>query len=753
MRRLIPLSLAAGLLITAVAAAWPALAQEPPSAAALQASVLPAPPHVVYVEGEASLIRDGASDLPSPNAPLIEGDRLRTTRGRAEIGLPTGAAVFIDEHTTLDLRTTNRMRVLNGRIRLVAPPAAPVTDMVLDAPGVSLTPSGQASFLVDVVTGTRGDEVLLRVDDGVIELTGERDTMLVKAGESVAIRGGGPPVNASPYGRAERDLFDRWVAGRLDTSPTPTADASTASSNLPEDLRAYDATLAQYGTWDYEPDYGQVWYPSVTTDWRPYSVGYWDRVGAYGYYWVGADAWAWPTHYYGRWGYAGGRWFWAPGSVWGPAWVSWAVGPGYVGWCPLGYDNRPVFGFGVSIGSYWGYGGSYYGGRYYGHGDYWRGWNVMHADHFRGRGYRRGAYVDPRHLSNDVRSAFVTQRVPPSFRGGRTGPGGGGFRPGGAIDGPNRNAGGPRGGEPRGAIGTGPGYAVPRTGPSTGGADAYERARPFMNPRQQPAAEADPRAMPRGADGLARPRTGSPERSLAGEDGRPLPARPSPRAGGDQPATQGRSDGAGAWRSGGTPSGSGLEASPPSAVPRRSPPPAAVAPSSRPSGGDRAPGIPPSSPRGTAAPNGASPRSTWGATRSPSYSSQGLGYQSQQVRPRSAAPAYTPPRYESQRSELPQSMPRSYSSPTAPRERAPQAAVSGGNWSARAPSRSYSGSSPSRSYGGSSPSRSYGGGGSRSYSAPSTRSYSGGSRGSSPSSAGLGGASSGGSARARSPRR
>src|SRR5205814_600959 len=25
-----------------------------------------------------------------------------------------------------------------------------------------------------------------------------------------------------------------------------------------------------------------------------------------------------------------------------PAWVSWASAPGYVSWCPLGYDGRPV---------------------------------------------------------------------------------------------------------------------------------------------------------------------------------------------------------------------------------------------------------------------------------------------------------------------------------------------------------------------------------------------------------------------------
>ena len=40
-------------------------------------------------------------------------------------------------------------------------------------------------------------------------------------------------------------------------------------------------------------------------------------------------------------------WYWAPGRTWGPGWVSWAVGGGYVGWCPLGCRDQPVYGPGA----------------------------------------------------------------------------------------------------------------------------------------------------------------------------------------------------------------------------------------------------------------------------------------------------------------------------------------------------------------------------------------------------------------------
>jgi hypothetical protein len=35
-------------------------------------------------------------------------------------------------------------------------------------------------------------------------------------------------------------------------------------------------------------------------------------------------------------------WYWIPGNAWGPAWVNWAYGGDYIGWCPLGLHDRPV---------------------------------------------------------------------------------------------------------------------------------------------------------------------------------------------------------------------------------------------------------------------------------------------------------------------------------------------------------------------------------------------------------------------------
>jgi hypothetical protein len=96
----------------------------------------------------------------------------------------------------------------------------------------------------------------------------------------------------------------------------------------------FDEALAPYGAWVDEPSYGSVWRPAVSIGWRPYVDGHWVWT-AYGWTWIAPGPWGWTFHY-GRWAYVPIQgWVWVPGTVWGPAWVDWYYGDGYVGWAPL----------------------------------------------------------------------------------------------------------------------------------------------------------------------------------------------------------------------------------------------------------------------------------------------------------------------------------------------------------------------------------------------------------------------------------
>ena len=186
----------------------------------------------------------------------------------------------------------------------------------------------------------------------------------------------------------------RLLAGSLDRLEPLQPDGSAVSASyLPQDLKMYGATFDQYGSWNYAPDYGYVWYPTVAAGWRPYHYGYWEPVRGYGWTWIGADRWAWPTHHYGRWGYARGSWFWMPDRAFAGAWVSWGSAPGYVSWCPLGFDNRPVFALSAGVANAY------------------SGWTVVSRPHFGARGFYAHRYaVDPAQLPRQT--TFVTQSTP-----------------------------------------------------------------------------------------------------------------------------------------------------------------------------------------------------------------------------------------------------------------------------------------------------------------------------------------------------
>ena len=110
--------------------------------------------------------------------------------------------------------------------------------------------------------------------------------------------------------------------------PAPGADVT--------DDRVFYERLAPYGHWEWVPDYGRVWVPAVAPGWRPYVYGRWVLTD-WGWTWVSDDPWAWAAYHYGTWGFTGGiGWFWVPGHVWAPAWVTWRWGYGYCAWAPIG---------------------------------------------------------------------------------------------------------------------------------------------------------------------------------------------------------------------------------------------------------------------------------------------------------------------------------------------------------------------------------------------------------------------------------
>src|SRR5688572_14342972 len=114
------------------------------------------------------------------------------------------------------------------------------------------------------------------------------------------------------------------------------------------DVGFFYSNLAPHGQWAFQANFGWVWHPGhVAAGWRPYTEGRWDWTDEFGWMWVSYEPWGWATYHYGRWYFDPVfGWSWVPGTRWAPAWVSWRVQSGFIGWAPLWpvwFDHNPDY--------------------------------------------------------------------------------------------------------------------------------------------------------------------------------------------------------------------------------------------------------------------------------------------------------------------------------------------------------------------------------------------------------------------------
>lgn len=347
------------------------------------------PAHISFVEGSVTLEREGKLEPAEANLALLAGDRLRTKSGRVEILFADGSALYLDEGTELDLLSSALLRLMTGRVRMSIARATTDLDYRIDAPAASVWIRAAGEYRVDVRQSRRAQtEVELSVVRGSAELVNEHGRTVVRPGTYAVAS---PELAPSlPYvdNSADWDEFDEWVDRQRNARV-----GTTSTRYLPTELRYYGGAFDNYGSWDYVPTHGYVWYPRVSSGWRPYSQGRWSFSAHFGWMWVGIDRWSWATHHYGRWGVNAGAWYWIPDRRWSPAWVSWGTAPGYVSWCPLGFDGRPVYGF-----------------RHY---DPWLGWTVLPSRHFTHNVWVTQHIVVPTVITPVVRQQFIERPTPP----------------------------------------------------------------------------------------------------------------------------------------------------------------------------------------------------------------------------------------------------------------------------------------------------------------------------------------------------
>ncbi|HTW29417.1 MAG TPA: DUF6600 domain-containing protein [Acetobacteraceae bacterium] len=229
----------------------------------------------------------------------------------------------------------------------------------IETPRGTVAIGGPGHYAVIAGDTTTPTEIIAA--DGSVTVTGPGLTLQVGAGQMASITG-----TDSFSGQVQSAASDQCLSAMLAREQQAQATPSAVPETIYEMTGADD--LSQYGSWQSAPEFGEVWYPQVGSDWVPYRDGRWAYDGAYGWTWVGSEPWGFAPFHYGRWVHVGGRWGWAPVQpgvpyyrpVYAPALVSFfsvgagvavgaaigfaagALAAGAVGWVPLGW-NEPYY--------------------------------------------------------------------------------------------------------------------------------------------------------------------------------------------------------------------------------------------------------------------------------------------------------------------------------------------------------------------------------------------------------------------------
>jgi hypothetical protein len=273
------------------------------------------------------------------NYPLTSGDRLYADAS-SDAELQTGnLAVRLGALTDLTMTaltdTLTQFGLAQGSVHLRAYQLDPGTTVELDTPNVAVTVLSAGDVRVE--TDSSSNMTLVTVFNGQAEVDGNGIQIVLKAGESVQLRGS-QPVSAQWMQVEPQDALDAFSAQRdLQYQGAMSAQANDIN---PETIGGED--LQQYGQWQSDADNGPVWYPAgVAVDWEPYRTGHWVWVAPWGWTWVESEPWGFAPFHYGRWGRFGNRWGWIPGPpilrpIWSPALVVFVGAPGVTAWFPLG---------------------------------------------------------------------------------------------------------------------------------------------------------------------------------------------------------------------------------------------------------------------------------------------------------------------------------------------------------------------------------------------------------------------------------
>ncbi|CAB3804115.1 hypothetical protein LMG28614_05960 [Paraburkholderia ultramafica] len=308
------------LIATAVflCAAQAALAQDvqpaPEGAAATQNTDPPGRiARLNYTAGTVTTEPAGATDwsYAQINRPLTTGDQLwndQNARSELHIG---STAVRLGQSTSLDVLNLDdnsaQLKVAQGTLSTRVRELPPGSSYEIDTPNLALGVNSPGDYRVDVAPD--GSSTTVTVRSGSATVYGDGGQVPVAAGQQV--RFGGTNLQQLADNQVPGlDSLDQWAVSR-----DAAEDRSVSARYVSRDVPGYQ-DLDANGTWQSNPQYGEVWVPRATpAGWAPYHDGHWVWQAPWGWTWVDDEPWGFAPYHYGRWAQIDDTWAWVPGPV------------------------------------------------------------------------------------------------------------------------------------------------------------------------------------------------------------------------------------------------------------------------------------------------------------------------------------------------------------------------------------------------------------------------------------------------------
>jgi hypothetical protein len=270
------------------------------------------------VKGEVQLDRQTGKGFETAmaNLPVVEGERLKTGEGVAEVEFEDNSTVRVAQNSLIEF------------------------------PRLELLPTGAKASSVNVVQGmvyvnllnTKGNEFTVNAGQNKITLppdshirlwlTGDQASLAVLHGDAMVEEPSGTttvgkdktltfsqagqsqPVIAKNVTREPLDSWDQDAVQYHKSFANASSYGNSPYSYGINDMNYYGSFSSGCG--------GSMWRPYfASANWNPYGSGAWAYYPSAGYSWVSPYPWGWTPYHYGSWAFCQGMgWGWRPGGMW-----------------------------------------------------------------------------------------------------------------------------------------------------------------------------------------------------------------------------------------------------------------------------------------------------------------------------------------------------------------------------------------------------------------------------------------------------